>query len=101
MEIHNQSVVFRNSIFKSPALEIQEWNSSVINSSRKIGTHTQSKYVMQLLEGKKQVKRTISYARHEERVLNMEDYLMGHYGYDRSQLHKVLIRERYHQIRFL
>jgi len=56
---------------------------------------------MQLLEEKKQVKRIISYARHEERVLNMEDYLMGHYGYDRSQLHKVLIRERYHQIRFL
>ena len=56
---------------------------------------------MQLLEGKKQVKRTISYARHEKRVLNMEDYLMGHYGYDRSQLNNVLTRERYHQIRFL
>ena len=56
---------------------------------------------MQLLEEPKQVKRTISYGRHEERVLNMEDYLMDHYGYDRSQLHKVLVRERYHQLRFV
>ena len=56
---------------------------------------------MQLLEEKKQVTRTISYARHEERVLNMEDYLMGHYGYDRSQLHKALVRERYHQVRMV
>ena len=31
---------------------------------------------MQLLEETKQVKRTISYGRHEERVLNIEDYLM-------------------------
>ena len=56
---------------------------------------------MQLLEETKQVKRTISYRRHEERVLNMEDYLMDHYGYDRSQLHKVLVRERYHKVRIL
>ena len=100
MEIHNQSVVFRNSIFKSPALEIQGWNSSVINSSRKIGTHTKE-VCHAIARRKKQVKRTISYARHEKRVLNMEDYLMGHYGYDRSQLNNVLTRERYHQIRFL
>ena len=56
---------------------------------------------MQLLEETKQVKRTISYGRHEERVLKMEDCLMDHYGYDRSQVHKVLHRERYHQIRMV
>ena len=56
---------------------------------------------MQFLEEPKQIKRTISYGRHEERVLTMEDYLMDHYGYDRSQLHKVLVRERYHQIRMV
>ena len=56
---------------------------------------------MQLLDEPKQVKRTISYGRHEDRVLNMEDYLMDHYGYDRSQLHKILIRERYHQVRMV
>ena len=56
---------------------------------------------MKLLEEPKQVKRTISYGRYEERVLNMEDYLMDHYGYGRSQLHMVLVRERYHQIRML
>lgn len=56
---------------------------------------------MQLLEEPKQVKRTMSYARHEERVLHMEDYLMDHYGYDRSQLPKVLVRERYHQLRMI
>ena len=56
---------------------------------------------MQFLEEPKQIKRTISYGKHEERVLTMEDYLMDHYGYDRSQLHKVLVRERYHQIRMV
>ena len=56
---------------------------------------------MQLLEEPKQVKRTISYGRHEERVLNMEDYLMDHYGYDRSQLHKNLVRDAYSKISLL
>ena len=50
----------------------------------------------------KQVKKSISYSGHEaEKVSDMEDYLMSLYGYDFSQLHKVLIREKYYQVRTL
>ena len=48
----------------------------------------------------KQVKKSISYSGHEaQKVSDMEDYLMSFYGYDFSQLHKVLIREKYYQVR--
>ena len=50
----------------------------------------------------KQVKKSISYSGHEaEKVSDMEEYLMSFYGYDFSQLHKVLIREKYYQVRTL
>ncbi len=49
----------------------------------------------------KQIKRSISYGAHEKRVLEMEAYLMDHYGYNKSQLHKTLVRERYCQVRML
>jgi len=47
----------------------------------------------------KQVKKTVSYGSYEAIKLNkMELLLMEHYGYDFSQLHKVLVRERYNQL---
>ena len=50
----------------------------------------------------KQVKVSISYQQQEvDKVLKMEDKLMDHYGYNRSQLHKTLIRERYSQVHML
>ena len=52
-----------------------------------------------LTKNSKQVKRTVSYGSTEAIKLNkMEMMLMEHYGYDFSQLHKVLIRERYNQV---
>ena len=48
----------------------------------------------------KQVKSTVSYGKNEcLKLKKMEQTLMEHYGYDFSQLHKVLIRERYNLIR--
>ena len=49
----------------------------------------------------KQIKRSISYGAHESRVLEMEEYLMNHLGYNKSQLHKTLVREKYYQVRTL
>ena len=50
----------------------------------------------------KQKKRSVSYGAYEaQKVSDMEDYLMNFYGYDFSQLHKVLIREKYYQVRTL
>ena len=50
----------------------------------------------------KQVKVSISYQQQEvDKVLKMESELMKHYGYNRSQLHKALIRERYSQANML
>lgn len=47
----------------------------------------------------RQMKKTVSYGSYEAIKLNkMESMLMEHYGYDYSQLHKVLIRERYNQV---
>ena len=52
-----------------------------------------------LTKNSKQVKKTVSYGSTEAIKLNkMEMMLMEHYGYDFSQLHKVLIRERYNQV---
>ncbi len=50
----------------------------------------------------KQVKVSISYQQQEvNKILKMEDELMKHYGYNRSQLHKTLVRERYSQVHML
>ena len=45
---------------------------------------------------------TISYSAFEApKIYMMERELMDHYGYDRSQLHKTLIRERYQQFKMV
>ena len=45
---------------------------------------------------------TISYSNQEaDKIYHMERELMDYYGYDRSQLHKTLIRERYQQFKLL
>ena len=47
----------------------------------------------------RQVVKAISYQGLEaKKVLHMEDVLMQKYGYNRSQLHKVLVREKYQQV---
>ena len=44
----------------------------------------------------KQVKQHISYGRYEApKLLKMEDKLMEHFGYNRSQLYKSLLRDAY------
>ena len=51
---------------------------------------------------KKRVKVSISYQQQEvDKVLKMESELMKRYGYNRSQLHKTLIRERHSQVHML
>ena len=41
---------------------------------------------------------TISYQEREvDKIIMMENYLMEFFGYNRSQLHKELIREKYKQ----
>ena len=50
---------------------------------------------------KKQLRKPVSYGGHEHRVIDMENYLMDHYGYNFSQLHKTLLREKYYQLRAL
>ena len=45
---------------------------------------------------------TISYQRQEaKKVIGMEYELMGHFGFNRSQLHKNLVRDAYRQLRML
>jgi hypothetical protein len=45
---------------------------------------------------------TISYQKQEaEKVMGMETELMDHFGYNRSQLHKTLVRDAYRQFRML
>jgi|TARA_B100000073_G_C23662129_1_gene545024 hypothetical protein len=47
----------------------------------------------------KQVVKAISYQGTEaNKVLHMEQVLMDKYGYNRSQLHKQLVREKYQQV---
>ena len=53
-------------------------------------------------EEQKQVKSHISYGRKEaQKILRMEDELMDHFGYNRSQLHKNLVRDAYSKISLL
>ena len=49
----------------------------------------------------KQTRKPVSYGSYEQRVQDMEQELMSHYGYNFSQLHKVVVRERYYQLRSL
>ena len=45
---------------------------------------------------------TISYQKQEaKKVIGMEQELMKHFGYNRSELHKNLVREAYRQLRML
>ena len=47
----------------------------------------------------KQVKHHISYGRYEApKLLKMEDKLMEHFGYNRSQLYKSLLRDAYSKV---
>ena len=60
---------------------------------------------MQLLDKpvrNSQVKKSISYGENEvEKLFAMEEYLMNHYGYKYTQLHKVLVRDRYSQLKMI
>ena len=45
---------------------------------------------------------TVSYQRQEaKKVIGMEYELMEHFGFNRSQLHKSLVRDAYRQLRML
>ena len=48
-------------------------------------------------DSERQIVKGISYAGYERNVLQMEDILMKKYGYNTSQLHKSLVREKYRQ----
>lgn len=51
------------------------------------------------LEKPKQVKQHISYGRNEApKLLKMEKVLMEYFGYNRSQLHKSLLRDAYSKV---
>ena len=51
---------------------------------------------MPVIQNKKQTVLSISYQQLEApKLLAMEDFLMDHYGYNRSQLHKQLVRDKY------
>ena len=46
-----------------------------------------------------QGRKCVSYGAHEKgKLFGMERFLMDHYGYDYSRLHKSLIREKYERI---
>jgi len=49
----------------------------------------------------KTIVKAISYQTNEGKVLEMEDWLMYHMGYNRSQLHKQLIRKEYQTQRMI
>ena len=45
---------------------------------------------------------TISYQKQEaEKVMGMENELMDHFGYNRSQLHKTLVRDAYQHLKLI
>ena len=53
-------------------------------------------------EEQKQVKSYIYYGRKEaKKILRMEDELMDHFGYNRSQLHKNMVSDAYSKISLL
>ena len=47
------------------------------------------------------VVKVISYQSNEGKVLDMEDWLMNQTGYNRSQLHKQLVRKEYQTLRMM
>ena len=49
----------------------------------------------------KTIVKAISYQTNEGKVLDMEDWLMVNMGYNRSQLHKQLIRKEYQTQRMM
>jgi len=57
---------------------------------------------MPVIQNKKQTVLSISYQQLEApKILAMEDFLMDHYGYNRSQLHKQLVRDKYQAVRMV
>ncbi len=53
-------------------------------------------------EERKQVKSNISYGRREaKKIIRIDDELIDHFGYNRSQLHKNLVRDAYSKISLL
>jgi|TARA_B100000035_G_C21024652_1_gene565637 hypothetical protein len=57
---------------------------------------------MPVIQNKKQTVLSISYQQLEApKLLAMEDFLMDHYGYNRSQLHKQLVRDKYQAVRMV
>ena len=65
--------------------------------------HSKSIYqIMTIKTPTKQDTFTISYQRQEaKKVIGMEYELMEHFGFNRSQLHKSLVRDAYRQLRML
>ena len=47
------------------------------------------------------VVKVISYQSNEGKVLDMEDWIMNQTGYNRSQLHKQLVRKEYQTLRMM
>ena len=48
----------------------------------------------------KQEKRSVSYGGYEkQKLFDMESALMEHYGYNFSQLHKILVRKNYYELK--
>ena len=59
-------------------------------------------YTMTIKPQTKQDTFTVSYQRQEARkVIGMEYELMEHFGFNRSQLHKNLVRDAYRQLHML
>ena len=68
-----------------------------------VSIHSKSIYqIMAIKIPTKQDTFTISYQRQEaKKVIGMEYELMEHFGFNRSQLHKHLVRDAYRQLRML
>ena len=47
------------------------------------------------------ISKHISYAGYEMRILKMEDHLMEHFACNRSDLHKMLVKEKYQEVTLL
>ena len=56
---------------------------------------------MQAIQEPKQLIKSVSYKRTEDKVLKMEKALQDHYGYDYSGLHKTLVRDAFARIRMI
>ncbi|CAX31859.1 Hypothetical protein PMT_2340 [Prochlorococcus marinus str. MIT 9313] len=56
---------------------------------------------MQAIQEPKQLIKSVSYKRTEQKVLKMEKELQDYYGYDYSGLHKTLVRDAFAKIRMI